>query len=377
MAIWVWSWPGEAIERYRNRAEAAGRSRGTFKGLATGQQAGITPHSAKLLPAAFAVHRWPRGADNIAGMTVPSAPPSPTPRARPLLPLRGTRILSLALNLPGPAALMRCRKMGAACVKLEPPPPAGAAPGATSDPMAFYGRSAYNDLQQGVRLVLADLKSEKGQKTLHRELAKADVLLTSFRPSALRKLGLTWAALHKLYPSLSMVTIVGGPGEQAETAGHDLTYQAENDLITGMESPATLYADMGGALMASEAVLSAVLVQRHKGKGSLIEVALSEAARFLALPRHWGLTQAGTVLGGAHAGYRVYPCKDGRVALAALEPHFAQKLCVAAGVPDASLASLQSPTTRQLIADFLLTKTRKALDKLALEKDIPLHTMQK
>lgn len=310
-------------------------------------------------------------------MTTSSNPPAPTPRPPALLPLRGTRILSLALNLPGPAALMRCRQMGAACVKLEPPPPAGAAPGATSDPMAFYGRAAYDELQQGLRLVVADLKTEKGQKALHRELAKADVLLTSFRPSALRKLGLTWAALRKLYPALSMVTIVGGPGELAETAGHDLTYQAENDLLTGLDLPATLYADMGGALMASEAVLSAVLVQRQKGKGSLIEVALSDAARFLGLPRHWGLTQAGTVLGGGHAGYRVYPCKDGRVAMAALEPHFAKALCAAAGVADPSLTSLQSQATQQTIANFLLTKTRKALDKLAQEKDIPLQTLRK
>ena len=318
--------------------------------------------------------RW---VDNIDGMTDSSNPPAPIPRPPAPLPLRGTRILSLALNLPGPAALMRCRHMGATCVKLEPPPPAGAAPGATSDPMAFYGRVAYDELQQGVRLVVADLKTEKGQKTLHRELAKADVLLTSFRPSALRKLGLTWAALRKLYPKLSMVTIVGGPGELAETAGHDLTYQAENDLITGLALPATLYADMGGALMATEAVLSAVLVQRKKGKGSLLEVALSDAARFLALPRQWGLTQSGTVLGGGHAGYRVYPCKDGRVALAALEPHFAKALCAAAGVADTSLASLQSPATQQTIASFLLTQTRKALDKLALDKDIPLQTLQK
>lgn len=310
-------------------------------------------------------------------MTTPPNLSNPTRRATAPLPLRGVRILSLALNLPGPAALMRCRKLGATCVKLEPPPPAGSEPGATSDPMAFYGRAAYDELQQGVRLVLADLKTEKGQKTLHRELAKADVLLTSFRPSALRKLGLTWADLHKLYPTLSIITIVGGPGEQAETAGHDLTYQAENDLIIGLASPSTFYADMSGALMATEAVLSAVLVQRQKNKGSLIEVALSESARFLALPRHWGLTQAGTFLGGAHAGYRVYPCKDGRVAMAALEPHFAKKLCAEVGLADHGLASMQSPATHQLIADYLLTKTRKALDTLALKKDIPLQTMQK
>ena len=76
---------------------------------------------------------------------------------------------------------------------------------------------------------------------------------------------------------------------------------------------------MGGSLMTSEAVLQTVLIQRQKGKGSYVEVALSEAAAYLALPRNWGLTQDGAAVGGGHAGYRVYPCKDGRVAVAALE----------------------------------------------------------
>jgi branched-chain amino acid transport system substrate-binding protein len=53
----------------------------------------------------------------------------------------------------------------------------------------------------------ADLKTDKGQKLLHRELARTDVLLTSFRPSALNKLGLEWKSLHKLFPQLSMVAI--------------------------------------------------------------------------------------------------------------------------------------------------------------------------
>src|SRR5450756_2243389 len=214
----------------------------------------------------------------------------PSSSSKPLLPLKGMRVLSLSLNLPGPAALMRCRQMGASCVKLEPPPLAGAAPGTSGDPMGMYNRPAYDALHQGVRLGVADLKTEKGQKTLHRELAKADVLLTSFRPSALRKLGLDWKVLHPLYPALSQVAIVGAPGARAEEPGHDLTYLAENDLIGGLDLPATLYADMGGSLMASEAVLKAVLHQLRKGKGSYIEVALSEAAGYLALPRTWGLT---------------------------------------------------------------------------------------
>lgn len=301
-----------------------------------------------------------------------SRPIKTTPR---LQPLKGVRVLSLALNLPGPAALMRCREMGARCVKLEPPASPAGAPGASGDPMAQYNPSAYAALHEGVRTAVADLKTDKGQKALHRELAKADVLITSFRPSALLKLGLTWKALHQQYPQLSQIAIVGSPGARADEPGHDLTYLAENDLVTGLDLPPTLYADMGGSLMASEAVLQAVMHQRGKGKGVFLEVALSSAAAYLALPRAWGLTRPGAAVGGGHAGYRVYSCRDGRVAVAALEPHFAARLCAAAGVEASSIKALLAPATHQAIAAFLLTQTRQQLDQLAAANDIPLHTL--
>ena len=294
--------------------------------------------------------------------------------AKPPQALKGARILSLCLNLPGPAALMRCQQMGARCVKLEPPAPAGSVSGTSGDPMCLYNRTAYADLHKGVRVAVADLKTEQGQKTLHRELAKTDVLLTSFRPSALIKLGLEWKALHKFYPALSQVAIVGAPGERAEEPGHDLTYLAEHDLVTGLDLPATLYADMSGSLMASEAVLAALLARRN-GKGRYLEVALSDAAAYLALPRHWGLTQPGAAVGGGHAGYRVYRCQDGRVAVAALEPHFAKALCAAAQVPYASIMTMLSPQTHQAIEAYLRGMTRQALQSLAIEHDIPLYTL--
>jgi crotonobetainyl-CoA:carnitine CoA-transferase CaiB-like acyl-CoA transferase len=279
------------------------------------------------------------------------------------------RVLSLALNLPGPAALMRLRAMGATCQKIEPP---------SGDPMGLYNQQAYAALHAGVKIGAADLKTEKGQAALHEELARTDVLLTSFRPSALEKLGLGWKKLHRLYPALSLVAVVGAPGARAEEPGHDLTYLADAGLVTGLELPATLFADMGGALMASEAVLQAVLVQKTSGKGTFQEVALSGAADWLALPRTWGLTQPSGSVGGAHAGYRVYPCKDGRVAVAALEPHFAAALCAAAGLPPSdSRALMFAPGTHQAIAAFLLRRTRRQLDKLAVEKDIPLHTLSR
>ena len=293
---------------------------------------------------------------------------------RSFAPLHGIRILSLALNLPGPAALMRCQRMGATCTKLEPP---------AGDPMGLYNPAAYAELHEGVRLLQADLKAREGQDLLQRELARTDILLTSFRPSALHKLGLGWKELHGRHPSLSQVAIVGAPGARAEEPGHDLTYLADNGLVPGLELPATLYADMSGSLMASEAVLQAALRkhERYAGggdphpEGVYLEVALSDAAGYLALPRRWGLTQPSGSVGGAHAGYRIYPCKDGRVAVAALEPHFAAALCAAAGVAASDKKAMFAQETHAAVAAFFASRTREELDRLAVEKDLPIHTM--
>lgn len=288
-------------------------------------------------------------------------------------PLRGVRVASLALNLPGPAALMRLRGWGAQCAKIEPPRPRGAS---TADPMGQYARHAYDAMHQGVRVLEADLKSEKGQAVLHRELARTDVLITSFRPSALTKLGLGWKTLHARHPQLSLVAIVGAPGKRAEEPGHDLTYLAEAGLVPGLDLPATLFADMAGALMCSEAVLAAVLATRTSGQGIRQEIALSEAARWLAYPRTWGLTQPTGTVGGAHAGYRVYACKDGRVAFAALEPHFAASLCKLVGMHAANMESVFKSETRQAIEQWAATQTRTQLEALALAHDIPLFTLE-
>lgn len=296
----------------------------------------------------------------------------PSATAPVFQPLAGVRVLSLALNLPGPAALLRCREMGASCLKLEPP---------GGDPMGLYNQPAYTALHEGIAIQAADLKTEAGQQQLRAELAKTDVLLTSFRPSALRKLGLDWPALQARHPSLSQVAIVGAPGERAEEPGHDLTYLAESGLVTGTELPPTLYADMGGALLASEAVLKAVLLRAReesqggkssKARGVYLEVALNASADWLALPRTWGLTQPTGAVGGAHAGYRVYPCADGRVAVAALEPHFAARLCEAAGVAS---RDMHARSTHDALAAWLAVRTRAELEAMGSQRDVPLLTL--
>ena len=288
--------------------------------------------------------------------------------------LAGIRILSLALNLPGPAALMRCRRMGATCTKLEPP---------SGDPMGAYNPDTYRELHEGVKVLKADLKTPEGRDAVHKHLGNTDVLLTSFRPSALAKLGLSWTELQARHPMLCQVAIVGAPGMRAEEPGHDLTYLAEHGLVPALELPATLFADMGGSLMASEAVLQAALHlgARYSGEGETprgiyLEVALSDAAAYLGLPRHWGLTRATGAVGGAHAGYRVYSSKDGRVAVAALEPHFAVALCAQAGVAASDRNAMFAKPTHEAMARYFAGRTCDELDRIAEAHDIPLHTMR-
>ena len=105
------------------------------------------------------------------------------------------------------------------------------------------------------------------------------------------------------------------------------------------------------------------------------EVTLLGAAQWLALPRDWGLTLPSGAVGGAHAGYKIYPCKDGRVAFAALEPHFAAALFKAAGLPMADLRAPFAPAAHATIAAWALGKTRHQLDALGRAHDIPLYTL--
>lgn len=255
----------------------------------------------------------------------------------------------LALNLPGPAALMRLAEMGARCLKVEPPGP-GLTP--TGRPMSSrpHGPLQHRGLQhptrRRARVVQMDLKTERGRTQLARELAKADLLITSFRPSALQKLGLNWRAVHRAHPELSMVEIVGAPGDRCRRARPRLDLPGRSRPGHWPDLPPTLLADMGGALLAVEASLAVLMQAATSGKGAHRQVALSDAAHWLALPRTWGLTLPTGAVGGAHAGYRVYPCKDGRVAIAALEPHFAAALFEAAGLPPPDLRAFRPESAR-------------------------------
>lgn len=232
-------------------------------------------------------------------------------------PLEGMVVVNLAVNLPGPAAARRLQQLGAAVVKVEPP---------AGDPMELYNDAWYRDMAEGQTVARVDLKNADGRNRLDGILATADLLITASRPSALARLGLGWPELHQKFPRLCQVAIVGYPAPRENEAGHDLTYQASLGILTPPHMPRTLLADMSGAEQTVSVALVLLLAhERGRGAGHA-EVALSSAAAAMAEPLRYGSTAPGALLGGGIPEYNLYEASDGWVALAALEPHFKNRL---------------------------------------------------
>src|SRR5579862_6032477 len=114
-------------------------------------------------------------------------------------PLKGLKLVTLALNVPGPAAASRLVELGMKATKVEPP---------AGDPLKRLAPSWYDSLTRGQAVITFDLKSDRDQCRLHDLLADADLFLTSFRPSALKRLQLAWEAVHQRHSKLCAVNII-------------------------------------------------------------------------------------------------------------------------------------------------------------------------
>lgn len=273
--------------------------------------------------------------------------------------LEGTRLVTLAQNVPGPAAAARMRSLGASVVKIEPP---------AGDPLEGSNPAWYEHLATGQEVVKLDLKNTNDRARLDDYLASADVLLTSSRPGALRRLGLGPEKLHQAYPRLCVVAIVGYPAPRVDEPGHDLTYLAEGGLLSPPEMPRTLLADLAGAERAVSATL-ALLLNRERGHGAgYAEVALSEAAASFAEPWRFGITRPGEHLGGGFPGYSLYEAKSGWVAVAALEGHFWERLLGELGLEDT--------TSKEDLAKVLRRETAEEWERWAAKRDLPVAALR-
>ncbi len=271
--------------------------------------------------------------------------------------LDGVRIVSIALNLPGPACARRLADFGAAVIKVEPPDALG------GDPMREYARGYYDELHRGVDIQSLNLKSDEGRSALNELLATANVLITSQREAALERLSLNWDALSARFPRLCQVAIVGA--EAGNYAGHDLTYIAAAGLATPPHMPVTLMADLAGAERAVSATFAALRLMQQTGRGTRLVVSLAAAAQDFAGPYTHGLTRAGGLLSGRHPGYNFYQARDGWVVLAALEPHFAARVQAASAVE----------FTPAALTEYFRQHDVRHWTEWAMQHDIPLATL--
>jgi len=205
------------------------------------------------------------------------------------------------------------------------------------------------------------LKSAEGLSLLNDILATADLLITASRPAALARLGFGWPELHRKFPRLCQVAIVGYPSPRENEAGHDLTYQASLGLLNPPHMPRTLLADMAGAEQTTSAAVTLLLGRERGQEPGYAEVALSSAAAAMAEPLRYGSTAPGALLGGGIPEYNLYQASDGWVALAALEPHFKHRLEEALNV-----------STREDYRAAFADRSAREWQEWGQEQDIPI-----
>ncbi|MDX6506423.1 MAG: hypothetical protein QOG06_1067 [Gaiellaceae bacterium] len=256
----------------------------------------------------------------------------------PVNPLAGLLVVDLTRYLPGPFASRELLRLGGRVVRLQ-------APG--GDPMRELAPAWHEALNAGKESVELDLKADpEAGRALCTE---ADVVLESFRPGVVDRLGIGPADL----PERVVYCSFTGFGPEDLTAGHDLNYQGWAGLLadTAPAMPPVQIADLAAGLRAVAQIAAALLERERTGRGSRLIVSLTHGAHELAAHRLGGEPIPRLLTGGL-ACYRIYPTADGRhLTVAALEPRFFQRLCELIGRPE--LAERQWDAVQEPLADKL------------------------
>jgi len=312
--------------------------------------------------------------------------------ARPAGPLAGLQVLDLSRLLPGGFCSLLLADLGADVLKVEdtgmgdyvrwsPPYVEGVEDSARS--------ALFLSLNRNKRSIRLDLKSDAGKEVLRKLAREHDVLLESFRPGVLERLGLGYERLAQENPGLvyCAITGYGQDGPKRDAAGHDQNYLALGGLLGLTGEPggpptqsAAQIADVGGgALMAAVGILAALRERERSGRGQVVDVSMFDGAlAFLAMTAAQTLLeranpQRGLLpLSGLFACYRPYECKDGGwVACGALEPKFWQAWCRGAGREDLIEQQFAAPGSDgvRAVEEVFRSRTRAQWEAFAATHD--------
>ncbi|WP_449355410.1 CaiB/BaiF CoA transferase family protein [Virgibacillus natechei] len=266
------------------------------------------------------------------------------------MPLTSIRVLDLTRLLPGPYCTMLLADFGAEVIKVEDPKVGDYARG--YDPKLDEDSAMFHSLNRNKKSVCLNLKSEEGKADFLKLVETADVVVESFRPGVMERLGLDYERLKNINPGLVFcaVTGYGQTGPYANHPGHDINYLSYAGLLDLMGEqdgkpivPAAQIADIGGgALPAAVGILLALFEREKSGKGQFVDISMLDGVVSwlqTTLPNYLStdvpvIRGEQTLLGGM-AAYEVYETKDGRwLSVGALEPKFWKAFCEGIGRGD-------------------------------------------
>jgi crotonobetainyl-CoA:carnitine CoA-transferase CaiB-like acyl-CoA transferase len=265
------------------------------------------------------------------------------------LPLDGVRVLDLSSLLPGSLCSQMLADLGADVLKIENPRwPDGFR---KMPPLVKTLGSYFHIVNRNKRAMSLDLQDPAGRDIFLKMLPKADVLIDSFRPGALGRIGLGYDALKEIHPRLihCSLTGFGQDGPYRDRPSHDINLLGLSGILDLLGekngppvSPGVQFAGAGGGLNAVIGILAALLKCERTGRGEHIDVALLDGLTpFLGLVMSTYLTtgvlpkRGETFVGGGYAFYHVYETGDGKyLALGCLEEKFWQGFCRAIGRED-------------------------------------------
>jgi alpha-methylacyl-CoA racemase len=288
--------------------------------------------------------------------------------------LEGVRVLDLASVGPAARASRVLADYGADVVKVGAVPRAG---GVQIVP-PYYAYSG----NRGMQRALFDLKADAGREAFLALAKDADVVIESFRPGVVDRLGVGFEALRAVNPRMILCSTsgFGQDGPRSTWAGHDVNYLATSGFLdcTGRQAdgrpalPGATVADIAaGGMQAAMAILAALLRRERTGEGEWLDVSIADGAfalmslyvdEYLATgtepgPGHYILT-------GRYACYDVYTCSDGKhLSVGAIEPQFWKNFCELVGLPQHAGSQLDDAAQDQVRADVAAALAMKTRDE--------------
>jgi crotonobetainyl-CoA:carnitine CoA-transferase CaiB-like acyl-CoA transferase len=263
-------------------------------------------------------------------------------------PLANIKVLDLSRLLPGPYCTQVLADFGAEVIKVEEPR-IGDYMRWESEQLDEAGSAMFHSLNRNKKSVTLNLKDEADRVQFKKLVQDADVLIESFRPGVMERLGLGYDVLNALNEKLiyCAITGYGYSGPYKDLPGHDSNFLSYSGILQlqgrkgerPVFSPIQIADLAGGAQQAVSGILLALFERTTSGKGQFVDIAMLDGSVSLLqlvfpdFAATGALTQRGDhYLTGNLACYDIYETQDGRyLSVGALEPKFWQAFCEAIG----------------------------------------------